>query len=282
LLNDIFRMEDVLPVFKVDNSFTKEKIILGNKNLHMKNFYFTILLILSLQVQAQNAQTKDSIVYKDSTRFYEHGYVGLTFMNNQPFSGLNNKAQQYFPRAIPQNLIGISIGGKSVFGPGIFHGEIILAGGTKGSRNNGRTSLFQGNLSLDAGLMLTPPGSIRVYPFAGVGGDFAVATFKASARNIHFDSLMSNAATREGMKPVSFSAFFLTWRTGLAIDITTSASTQRAVSIRAGYRQSFNNARWNFEGDNGFIGTPTDRLNQWFGSVVFYGKPDKIKKRITK
>jgi len=249
----------------------------------MKNL---ILLCFSLgvlsNVTAQNVSISgsDSIVYRDSTRFYEHAYWGLTYTNNEQFVNLNSITQKYFPNSISQKLIGLVYGGKSVFGPGVFQGEVGLAFASSGRRNEGRTSLLQGYLSFDGGLMLTQPGALRIYPFAGLGVDVTAVMFRQSPQTIHFDSLIANPAIREGMEPISFNAVFLTWRAGLAIDIGKRSATKDAfMSIRAGYRQSFNSPRWNFEGNSAFIGNPADQLKQWFGGIVFYSPAQKMKER---
>ncbi len=246
----------------------------------MKSFTFLTGLLISFQISAQDSTSTNKITsYKDSLRFYEHAYIGFGYANNEQLSNLNNLTRQYFPKAIPEQVIGLLYGGKSVFGSVLLQGEVGLAAGTNGRRNVGRTSLFQGYISVDAGLMLTPPGAVRIYPFAGLGADVVSVSLKQSANNIRFDSLIANPVIRESMDPISFSTGFFTWRAGLSIDIAKGKTSNPFMSVRAGYRQSFNTPRWNFEGDNGFIGTPSDRLKQWFGGVVFYSQKHKMKDR---
>jgi len=221
-----------------------------------------------------------SPVKKDSTRHYNHPafYIGY---QNQTFDNLNARLIKYFPRSIPQNAFGIGLGGKTAMNNWLVQGDISAAFGSNGNGNKGYTNIFLLGFNFDAGLFLTKPGAVRVYPFAGLSLDLPIVSAKIRTDNINFDSVLSSAQVRQNMEPVSMSTFFASWRGGLAIDFGNPKNHDRPYSfgIKAGYKQSFNNGTWRMDNSNNLLNEPSDRLQQWFASIVFYGATNHHKYR---
>jgi len=233
----------------------------------MKLHLLTALLICSFTCFAQNT--------KDSTRYYNQGSFGLIYQN-QSFDNVNATLIKYFPRSIPQSSYGFVMGGKTAFNQLLVQGDIGFSFGANTKRGKGYTNLFLMNGGLDAGLFLTSPGTVRIYPYAGIALDLPVISAKMQTDNIPFDSVLSNPITREKIKPVTLSNFFASWRVGLGIDIG-EKSQESGAGIRIGYKQSFHSGKWNLEGDNLFVNSPSDKLQQWYVSLVLYGKSTKAR-----
>lgn len=242
----------------------------------MKHCYTLFLATALLWVNTSSAQTS----YKDSTRFYEHAYVGMGY-SSQSFPGFNAVLTRYFPQSIPTDVISFHYGGKSAFNQFLVQGDALLAIGSKGRRKTGVTSVGLLSIGIDAGVFLFKPGNVRVYPFAGISLDVPMVTASVKTSDIVFDSVLANPMTRQRTEPMSFNNFFVGWRSGLAIDFGKGKKSNQpyTMGIRAGYKQSFNTGRWTINGDGNFRQAPTDRLTQWFGSIVFYSPIHKQKQR---
>lgn len=239
----------------------------------MKNF--TLLFIFLISASA-NAQDND---VRDTSRYYSHSYFGFSYQQ-QSFPGLNNRVTKYYPRPVPESSFGLVFGGKTAWDRMVVQGDIGLSLGMNGKHNEGRTFTFLGNAGVDAGVFLTP-GMVRLYPFAGLGVDVAVVNASVSNKSIHFDSLLSNPVTRVMTEPVNFTAVFFSWRAGLAMDIGSKKHRDATYvfGLRAGYKSSFHRSSWSFNSNRGFIDAPSDRLEQWYASVVFYGGLDYMSKK---
>lgn len=224
--------------------------------------------------------SQDTSAYRDTIRYYDHASIGFGYQQ-QSFPNLNARIIKYFPKAIPTDVYSINYGGKSVFNRFLIQGDFGGGLGVNRQRGKGSTSVFFINLNIDAGVMLTPPGAVRVYPFAGLGIDVFSVSAKPQTDNINFDSVLSNPFVRASTEPIALNNAFFSWRGGLAIDFGNPKKGNRPYSfgLRAGYKASINNGRWRFEIDNQLTNSPKDRLEQWFASVVIYTATGKMKQR---
>jgi hypothetical protein len=235
-----------------------------------------LLTIMALSTFASFAQETKP---KDSTRFYEHAAFSIIYQN-QAFDNLNARLLKYYPKSIPQNTFGISFGGKSAFNQFLVQGDMSMAFGVNAERGRGFTNAFLVGINIDGGIFLTRPGAVRIYPFTGLALDVAGVSSKMRTDNINFDTVLSNPVVRENTRPINVTNFFVSWRGGLAIDFGNPKKANHPYSfgIKAGYKQSFNTGRWVLEGDNTFTNAPSDKLQQWFATIVFYGPTEAVKK----
>lgn len=241
----------------------------------MKNIILLSFCLLLVVVSFSQSKTE----VRDSTRYYTHYYFGLTFQQ-QEFSNLSSRIVQYYPMQIPKKTFGAVYGGKTAWGALAVQGDMGLNIGINSKRHSGSTGVVALTGTLDAGLFLTN-GAIRIYPFVGLGIDMFIVTASISNRNIHFDSLLANPVTRVMADPVTFTTAFVSWRGGLAIDVGGKRFPGQpyVFGIRVGRRESFHSSRWGFNGQYGFVGSPSDKLQQWFAGLVLYGGIDLMDKK---
>ncbi len=239
----------------------------------MKIYILLTSFICSLVATAQDLKTKDT------TRYYDHSAFSIVYQN-QAFNHLNARLQKYYPKSIPQNTFGIAMGGKTAANQFLFQGDVSMSFGINSERGKGNTNVYFVGLNLEGGIFLTRPGAVRIYPFAGFGLDVAGVSAKQRTDNVNFDSVLSNPITRENTRPINLGTFFVSWKSGIAIDFGNPKKPDHPYSfgLRVGYKQSFNNGRWILEGDNNFANVPSDRLKQWSAGIVFYGATSSTKK----
>lgn len=248
---------------------------LGCKEKLMKILYTTVLLTLITSASlAQAGKTQ-----KDSTRYYDHGSITLGY-SNQSFDNLNARLIKYFPKSIPHNVFNVGFGGKTAFNQLLMQGGFQLGLGSNSSAGKGYTNAVLMGFDLDGGVFLTQPGAVRIYPFVGLSADAAIVSAKIRTDNIAFDSVLSNPVTRENIKPVTMSNFFVSWKGGLGIDFGNRATPKRPYTfgLKFGYKQSFNKGTWSMSDDSNLVNAPNDQLKQWFASIVFYGPTSKAAK----
>jgi hypothetical protein len=235
----------------------------------MKNATLLFLIPACFFVHSLKAQDTRK---PDTTRYYNHPFFWVGYQRQQ-FDNLNARVRQVYPRNIPQNLIAFGYGCKTGAGALAVQSELSAAFGINGREKEGTTMAGVFGVNVDLGLFLNPPSSVRIYPFAGIAGDAAVVSASISSKNIYFDSIMANPATRTMAEPVSFTSLHLSWRAGLAIDIGNkkNGSQPYNLGLRIVYKQGINEPDWSFNNRRGFAGSPSDRLKQWTASLVIYG-----------
>lgn len=232
----------------------------------MKNF--TLLFVGSCIYVSLHAQHSDT---RDTTKYFTQSYFGFTYQQ-QSFPSLNSRITKYYPRSVPEKSFGLSYGAKTAWDRLLLQGELGMSVGLNGKRNEGRTNILLMYGSFDAGVFLTK-GMVRIYPYAGLGMDIVMVSASISNKNIAFDSLFTNPMLRIMTDPVHFTAAYFTWNAGLAIDFGSKKypNAPYMFGLRAGYRNSFHSSKWSFNSKYGFIDAPSDRLEQWYASIVFYG-----------
>jgi len=217
----------------------------------MKHLIFALLLLgFSTSIQAQS---------QDSTAQMKFGsYLSLLFNGPQQLSDLNQQLRAAQQLRIGENLVGASVGFTTRFADqnsySLLKFSFLSSASTEDT--NLKTSLMIGEISAVGHYDLLPNPNWLVYPYLGVGVNFARLRIATYDLNGNFASSLTNLGNEEVQQKTYYSETFMSFLDlGAGIErVLRFNGVDAYLGLSGGYRFS-GETSWELEGVKNFFNT---------------------------
>jgi len=234
----------------------------------MKTIISILLTAFVLSSQAQEHKMKDFI--PAITRS-----IGGSF---QQFDGLNSRianVPQYEQLKDYSATLGLGwFKEKNQF---ISNMGLSIGSTMSGHRDEKSSTVRFINVNADIGYDVLKNDKVMLYPLAGLGFQKYQAKFYRDNTGVDFDDVLSTPAVRNSIQPVKFNNGFFVYRLGFGVALKSPKYPSSSIGLQAGYTGSFRKNEWRSNEDQALNNAPTDRISQFFVSLVLISKPWMMK-----
>ena len=223
-----------------------------------------MLLTITLSATAQNHK-KDMVMPMSTLN------IGGSF---QKFDGLNSRVTglpQF--KSLKDNTVTLGLGWLKEEKKIVSSGNITVGSSISGDRDKKSSTIRYGTINLDLGYDLIKSEKIMLYPFAGLGYQRYQAIFFKDNTGVAFNDVLQSATVKNTISSVRFNNSFFVYRLGLGFAVSSAKCPGSSIGFQAGYAGSFKSRAWRSNENQTLGNAPVDKINQFFGSLVFISTP---------
>ena len=231
----------------------------------MKSISSLLLLTITLSATAQ--QHKKAMVMPLSTFS-----IGGSF---QKFDGLNSRVAglpQF--KQLSDNTGTLGLGWLKENKRIISSGNITLGSSMSGHHDEKSSTIRYASIDLNLGYDVIKSEKIMLYPFVGLGYQGYQAIFFKDNSNVPFNQVLQSDVVKNAISSVRFNNSFFVYRAGIGFAVQSVKCPGSSIGFQTGFTGSFNSRAWKSNENQTLGNAPTDKISQFFGSIVFTGTPN--------
>jgi hypothetical protein len=230
----------------------------------MKLISSLLLLTITLSVNAQHHK-KDMVMPMSTFS------IGGSF---QKFDGLNSRVASLPQfKQLKDNTATLGLGWLKEEKRVISSGNITFGSSMSGHHDEKSSTIRYGAINLDLGYDVIKSEKIMLYPFAGLGFQGYQAIFYKDNSGVPFNDVLQSAAVENTISSVRFNNSFFVYRAGIGFAIQSAKCPGSSIGLQTGFTGSFKNRAWKSNENQTLGNAPVDKINQFFGSLVFTSTP---------
>ncbi|MGC4034789.1 MAG: hypothetical protein QM764_02435 [Chitinophagaceae bacterium] len=243
----------------------------------MKLIACLFLIGISVSAVAQHDKREDHRDRKERMKDFMPYITRSLGGSIQSFDGLNARVAnlpQY--KQLKDYAATIGLGMMHNYKQIITNAGLTLGSSMSGDRDERSSTIRYIGVNADLGYDVIKDERIMLYPMIGLGAQKYQALFYRDNSAVNFNDVLNSPAIQNSISSVRFNNGFLMYRLGIGFALK-SPKYPAAIGINAGYTGSFRRNDWKSNEGQTLANSPTDRVDQFYISIVLINKPWMMK-----
>jgi hypothetical protein len=192
----------------------------------------------------------------------------------QSFDGLNARVAnlpQY--KSLRDYTATIGLGWLKEMNRFVSDAGVTLSNSLSGHRDEKSSTIRSIGVNANFGYDVLKDEKITLYPFAGIGFQTWQAIFHKDNTAVDFNDVLESTTVEHSIESVKFRNNFLVYRAGVGVLFKSPKYPSSSIGLQAGYTGSFRKNAWRSNEGQSLGNAPTDRISQFYFSVILTSKP---------